>query len=82
MESFGPFLIIIIIFSIFFYFIPTFIAFSRSHDSKGWVFFLNILLGWTGLGWLFCLLWAAFGKTHSSQIVTQQGTNTRIDKWA
>ena len=63
MEALGPFLIIIIIVCALLYFVPAFIAYSRKHDSKGWVLFLNIILGWTGLGWLFCLLWAAFGKT-------------------
>jgi hypothetical protein len=62
MEPIGPILIIAGIAGIFVYFIPSLIAYNRKHDSRGWVLFLNIFLGWSGLGWLFCLFWAAFGN--------------------
>ncbi len=52
------------ILAVFLYFIPAVIAYHREHDSKGWVLFLNIFLGWSGLGWLFCLFWAAFGNNE------------------
>lgn len=37
---------------------PTFIAFSRKHPSKGGVFALNFFLGWTFIGWVISLVWA------------------------
>lgn len=40
------------------YFIPTFVAFGRDKSSKGMIFILNIVLGWTLLGWIFLLIWA------------------------
>jgi len=49
-------------FSIFLYFIPTFIAYNLRHDSKKWVLLINIIFGWTILGWFFCIFWAAFGE--------------------
>jgi len=68
MESQSLILIItIVVLCILFYFIPSFIAYSRKHDSKGWVLFLNFILGWSGLVWIFCLIWAAFGKTNKRQ---------------
>lgn len=54
--------IVVVVVGVLLYFIPSFIAFTRDHDSLGWIIFLNIVLGWTGLGWLFCLVWAAFGR--------------------
>jgi hypothetical protein len=40
------------------YFLPYFIADRRRHPSPLAVFFLNLLLGWTILGWGIALLWA------------------------
>ena len=40
------------------YFLPTLIAFLRNHKNKLAIFFLNILLGWTGIGWVVALVWS------------------------
>ena len=40
----GIFIILIIL--IIPLFIPTFIAYSRDHENKGWIFTLNIFIGW------------------------------------
>jgi len=40
------------------YFLPTLIAFLRRHKNKLAIFFLNILLGWTGIGWAIALVWS------------------------
>lgn len=38
------------------YFLPTLIAAARqTHNSVG-IFFLNLLLGWTGIGWIIALI--------------------------
>jgi hypothetical protein len=42
-----------------FYFLPTFIAEDRDFPRKRWVFWVNLILGWTFVGWGVCLLWAA-----------------------
>ena len=60
----GNTLIFIIIIAALLFFVPSVIAYNRNHDNRGWVLLLNILLGWTGLGWIFCLFWAIFGKTE------------------
>ncbi len=39
------------------YFFPTFIAAHRGHPTGG-IFILNLLLGWTGIGWLALVLFA------------------------
>lgn len=40
------------------YFLPYFIAYSRKHLNREAVLVANLLLGWTGLGWVICLIWA------------------------
>ena len=34
------------------YFVPSVRAQYRDHDRIGWIFALNLLLGWTGIGWV------------------------------
>jgi hypothetical protein len=40
------------------YFLPTTIALCRSHRSAGGIFVVNLLVGWTLLGWVWSLAWA------------------------
>ncbi|MFT4075215.1 MAG: superinfection immunity protein [Asticcacaulis sp.] len=40
------------------YFVPAIIAGSKDHPQPGAVFWLNLLLGWTLVGWCVSLLWA------------------------
>jgi len=57
--GFGIFLsLVIIIVGLAFYFIPTIIAFSRNHKNKIGIFLLNLLAGWTFLGWVGALVWS------------------------
>ena len=43
---------------LFIYFIPFIIAICRGHKNKGALFILNLLLGWTFVGWVISLVWA------------------------
>lgn len=55
----GVFLVLLIIFlSALFYFIPWFIALARQHNNVVAIFFLNLFLGWTLIGWVGALVWA------------------------
>lgn len=40
------------------YFIPAVIAFTRGHHNRVAIFILNLLLGWTVLGWVAAIVWA------------------------
>ncbi len=40
------------------YFLPTVVASCRAHHNAGAIFALNLLLGWTFLGWVLALVWA------------------------
>lgn len=43
------------------YMAPCAIAFERKHHSKWAVGALNLLLGWTIIGWLIALIWSLTG---------------------
>ena len=47
-------LLVVLIFAL--YFLPTLIAFLRQHKNKLAIFLLNLLLGWTVLGWVVSLV--------------------------
>ncbi len=49
-------LLVVLIFTL--YFLPTLIAFLRQHKNKLAIFLLNLLLGWTVLGWVVSLVWS------------------------
>lgn len=49
-------LLVVLIFVI--YFLPTLIAFLRQHKNSLAIFLLNLLLGWTVLGWVVSLVWS------------------------
>lgn len=40
------------------HFLPTIIAALRHGRSVGGIFLLNLLLGWTVIGWVIALVWA------------------------
>jgi hypothetical protein len=46
-------------FGFIFYFLPSIIAFARSKRDLLSIFFLNLFLGWTLIGWVVALVWAA-----------------------
>lgn len=53
------------------YFVPSIVAASRGHNSGGAIFAINLLLGWTLLGWIAALVWAFTGD------VAKGGPNPR-----
>ena len=50
-------LIIIVIFGL--YLLPSLISFIRRNKNWLAIFFLNLFLGWTGIGWVVALVWSA-----------------------
>lgn len=45
------------------YLFPSFVAAGRKHRSGGAICALNLLFGWTVLGWCFALIWSLTGNT-------------------
>ena len=56
MEVFVTLAILIMI--AVFYLLPTLIASQRDTNHQGTIFFINLLFGWTILGWIAALIWA------------------------
>jgi hypothetical protein len=49
------------------YFIPSFIAFSRRKRNRGAILALNLLTGWSLIGWVGALVWALAHETAQAQ---------------
>ena len=47
---------------LFFYFLPALNGWERKHRSAAAIFAANLFLGWTILGWIFCLIWSYSGN--------------------
>jgi hypothetical protein len=40
------------------YLLPTYVAWAKTHANLAAIAMLNVLLGWTFIGWVVALLWA------------------------
>lgn len=52
------FLLFVFLLSLGIYFLPFIVALMRDNKQKLAIFFLNLFLGWTLLGWVGALVWA------------------------
>ena len=43
------------------YFAPSIVAYQRGHAQLPAIIAVNLVFGWTVIGWLGCLIWAATG---------------------
>jgi T4 superinfection immunity protein len=75
MEGFGVFLIILLLVV---YFVPAVVANSRHHRQLGPIVAVNLLLGWTILGWVAALAWALTTDIKSRQV--EQGAATSVER--
>jgi hypothetical protein len=58
------------------YFIPVMIAVARKHRKATWIFLVNLLLGWSVLGWIFALVWALRANIASEKDLAESGLAT------
>lgn len=61
------------------YLLPSVIALLRRHHSKGAIVAVNILLGWSVVGWLWAFIWSLTGVNRPIIVVQQTNfdlTNT------
>ena len=40
------------------HFLPTIAAYNRQVENFWWIFLINLLFGWTLIGWIVALVWA------------------------
>lgn len=50
------------------YMLPTFIAFGREHPRRQDITVVNILLGWTLIGWIGVFLWALLTQVEDQPV--------------
>ena len=67
----GGFLIVSLLLILAIYFIPTIIAVKKNHLQKTAIVLINVLLGWTFLGWVVALVWAVLKE--KSEIYKRRG---------
>lgn len=60
MESLAAILVLLFVLAV--YLIPTIIAFALGHASKWGIGVLNIVLGWSLVFWVVALIWALSNK--------------------
>jgi hypothetical protein len=53
--------LLIVVLAILLYLLPTYVAGKRKHPQLGPIALVNILLGWSLLGWVAALAWALTG---------------------
>ena len=46
------------------YILPTLVAFGREHPRRQDVALVNLLFGWTLIGWIAVFLWASLGHVQ------------------
>ena len=63
MESISIAHWIVIILFVAIYFLPAIVARKRHHRQTLAIFILNLLLGWTLLGWVIAMVWACTADT-------------------
>jgi hypothetical protein len=49
------------------YFLPFLVALARHNVSIGGIFVVNLLFGWTGIGWVLALVWALLGRSWADR---------------
>lgn len=50
------------------YLLPLLVAWRRRHRSLAAIGFVNIVLGWTLLGWLWAMIWSLTGNVREPSI--------------
>lgn len=58
------------------YLIPSLVAAARNNHNSGAIFILNLLAGWTFLGWLVALIWA-FTTPAPAQVIVINNPDQR-----
>jgi Superinfection immunity protein len=72
--------VIVLLFVLPLYFMPTLIAAIRQHCSLLAIFVLNLLLGWTVISWLIALVWACTGYVRTNYVreIHMRDTEARV----
>jgi len=53
------------------YFLPSIVAYSRGHYNATSIAMTNLLLGWTGIGWIVALVWSVSALPAAKPVLDQ-----------
>jgi hypothetical protein len=56
MEVLG--VLLVSIFALLLYFLPSVVAFNKDHENRWAIFWVNLIFGSSGAGWIVALIWA------------------------
>jgi Superinfection immunity protein/zinc-ribbon domain len=74
--------LVLLLISLAVYFIPSFVASKRDHPQFVAIIALNLLLGWTFIGWVAALVWALTGAAGGSGMaVPSRSQETERRAW-
>ncbi len=75
-DLLAPFNLILLLIGMAVYLLPTILALYRNCHATSWIIMVNILAGWTIVGWFAAIGWAAAGKaeTYSPTITAPPGS--------
>jgi hypothetical protein len=66
------FMLIGLVIGIFVYLLPTYIASRKGHKDTGVIFVVNLLFGWTFLGYIVSFIWAvSSGTGENTKVIIQ-----------
>jgi len=68
LQHFGP--AVLISLSLLLYFLPSILAVIREKSNVLAIFALNLLLGWSVIGWVGALVWALTKETPRAVVMT------------
>lgn len=77
MESLAA--ILVLLFLLVVYLIPTIIAFARGHASKWGIGVLNIVLGWSLVFWVVALIRSLSNKGQSQTTIVNVGSGNQYN---
>jgi hypothetical protein len=72
-------LLLFLLFLLAVYFFPTFLAGLRGHHATVGIFAVNLLLGWTAIGWIVALLWA-FAPVRPAEDIWEEGEESEEEE--
>lgn len=68
-------IILVILFLLAIYLLPSINAFNRWHKDKKAVLALNLFLGWTAIGWIGSLIWSFTGSNLKKERLKESYTS-------
>lgn len=61
---------------LFIYLLPAFIAYERAHANRHAILLINLLFGWSVIGWIGSLVWSVTSsRTHATSSASSSGGN-------